>query len=72
MVTFHNPALYEEPRYEPARIIPLKESEPLLNWLKRTDRLFKSHKPDRAYDNDVPEELEEVLSEEQLFFNKMQ
>lgn len=40
MVTFHNPALYEEPRYEPARIIPLKESEPLLNWLKRTDRLM--------------------------------
>lgn len=64
MVTFHNPALNAEPRNEPPRIIPLKKSEPLLNWLKRTNRLFKSHQSAQSQDNDVPEELEEVLSEE--------
>jgi hypothetical protein len=61
MVIFHNPALNEEPRNEPAQILPLKESEPLLNWLKRTDRLFKSHESDKSDDNDVPEELEDII-----------
>lgn len=61
MVTFHNPALNEESRNEPARIIPLRESESILNWLERTDRLFKSHKSDESHDDDVPEELEDII-----------
>ena len=59
MVTFHNPALKEESRNEPAKIIPLKESEPLLGWLQRTERLFKSDNADRANSNDLLEELED-------------
>jgi hypothetical protein len=61
MVKFYNPALNEESRNEPARIIPLRESESILNWLERTDRLFKSHECDRSYDDDVPEELEDII-----------
>jgi hypothetical protein len=61
MVKFYNPALNEESRNEPARIIPPKESEPLLDWLKRTDRLFKSHECDRFPDKDVLEELEDII-----------
>jgi hypothetical protein len=60
MVKFYNPALNEESRNQPARIIPLRESESILNWLERTDRLFKSHECDRSYD-DVPEELEDII-----------
>ena len=61
MGTFRNPALNEEFRHEPARIILLKESEPLLKWLKRTDRLFKSPESDQSYDSDVPKELEDII-----------
>lgn len=41
MAKFYNPAFNEESRYEPAQIIPLRESESILDWLKHTDRLFK-------------------------------
>lgn len=60
MVAFHNPALRQEPRYEPARIIALKEHETLLNWLKRKDRLLKSRDSDESYHNNLPEELEDM------------
>jgi Protein of unknown function (DUF3134) len=63
MAKFHNPALKEESRYEPARIIPLRESESILDWLKYTDRLFKLHEPHRFNDNNVPEELEDIIVE---------
>ena len=59
MFTFHNPALSEESRYEPARIIQLTENEPLLNWLKRKGRI-KSFESDQSHDNDVLEELENI------------
>lgn len=61
MVKFYNPSLSEELRNEPARIIPLRESETLLNWLKRTDRLFKSNDSDELYDKNLPDELEDIL-----------
>ena len=60
MVSFKNPALSEESRYEPAQIIPLTGSESLLNWLKRTGRI-KSYEYDQSHDNDVPEELENMI-----------
>ena len=60
MDTFHNPVLSEESRYEPAQIIQLTGSESLLNWLKLTGRI-NSYESDRAHDNDVPEELENII-----------
>ena len=60
MVTFHNPALSEEFRYEPAQIIQLTGSESLLNWLKPTGRI-KSYESDQSHDNDVPEEIENII-----------
>jgi hypothetical protein len=35
-----NPALVQEPRYEPAIVIPLKQEASLLDWLKANDRLI--------------------------------
>lgn len=35
-----NPALVQEPRYEPAIVIPLKQKASLLDWLKANNRLI--------------------------------
>lgn len=35
-----NPALVQEPRYEPAIVIPLKQEASLIDWLKANDRLI--------------------------------
>ena len=35
-----NPALIQEPRYEPAVVIPLKQEASLLDWLKANNRLI--------------------------------
>ena len=35
-----NPALVQEPRYEPAIVIPLKQEASLLDWLKASNRLI--------------------------------
>lgn len=35
-----NPALIQEPRYEPAIVIPLKRESSLIDWLKANNRLI--------------------------------
>jgi hypothetical protein len=60
MVKFHHPSLSEESRNAPARIILLKESESHFNWLKRTDRFFKSNESDKSHDKNMPDELEDI------------
>jgi len=59
MVKLSNPALHEEPRHQPAAIIPLKHQESLLDWLASTGRLdpyvFVEH-----YYEDEEEDAEEV------------
>jgi hypothetical protein len=35
-----NPALQQEPRYEPAAVIPLKQDLSLIDWLKANNRLI--------------------------------
>lgn len=40
METKKNPALVQEPRYEPAIVIPLKQEASLLDWLKANNRLI--------------------------------
>jgi hypothetical protein len=61
MASFHNPALSEESRNEPARIIPFHESEPLLEWLKRKDRLFKSNESHENHVKSIPGELDDII-----------
>ncbi|MGK7945886.1 MAG: DUF3134 domain-containing protein [Microcystaceae cyanobacterium] len=36
----YNPSLSQEPRYEPAAVIPIKEDTSLVDWLKATNRLI--------------------------------
>ena len=35
-----NPALVQEPRYEPAIVIPIKREASLIDWLKANNRLI--------------------------------
>ncbi len=35
-----NPSLRQEPRYEPASVIPLKQDSSLLDWLEANNRLM--------------------------------
>jgi Protein of unknown function (DUF3134) len=37
---FKNPALREEPRQDPAEVIPFREESSILDWLERTGRLI--------------------------------
>lgn len=53
-----NPALVQEPRYEPAIVIPLKQEASLLDWLKASNRLI-TREP-------VEVEKEKVKSDEDL------
>ncbi|MDR9401874.1 MAG: DUF3134 domain-containing protein [Halothece sp. Uz-M2-17] len=36
----YNPSLRQEPRYEPATVIPLKQDTSLLDWLDQNNRLM--------------------------------
>ncbi|AFZ44609.1 hypothetical protein PCC7418_2462 [Halothece sp. PCC 7418] len=36
----NNPSLRQEPRYEPATVIPLKQDTSLLDWLDQNNRLM--------------------------------
>lgn len=51
-----NPALVQEPRYEPAIVIPLKQEASLLDWLKANNRLIPRE----------PVETEKVKSDDDL------
>jgi hypothetical protein len=44
------PSLHQEPRYEPASVIPLKQEISLLDWLKANNRLIarETHEPEAS------------------------
>lgn len=60
MVKLSNPALHEEPRHQPAAIIPLKREETLLDWLASTGRLEPYVFVENYYE-DEEEDAEEVV-----------
>ncbi|HEY9705948.1 MAG TPA: DUF3134 domain-containing protein [Allocoleopsis sp.] len=52
---FKNPALREEPRYDPAAVIPLQQEASILNWLEKKGRLMArdhSTNDEQLIDND--------------------
>ena len=58
-----NPALVQEPRYEPAIVIPLKQEASLLDWLKANDRLIarEPSEPTVAVHTEDDLELESLM-----------
>ncbi|OKH20090.1 hypothetical protein NIES593_20120 [Hydrococcus rivularis NIES-593] len=53
----HNPSLRQEPRYEPASVIPLKKDSSLIDWLKATGRLIER---ETVEDTEVPPIEDEI------------
>jgi hypothetical protein len=54
----HNPSLRQEPRYEPASVIPLKKDSSLIDWLEATGRLIKRDNVEEREEAAVEDELE--------------
>ncbi|MDJ0531474.1 MAG: DUF3134 domain-containing protein [Xenococcaceae cyanobacterium MO_207.B15] len=61
-----NPALSQEPRYEPAIVIPLKQEASLLDWLKANNRLIPRESLDKDQ-QDSPDDVDELLDNEEDF-----
>lgn len=60
MTMRHNPALYEEPRNQPMKIVPLVPRESLLSWLESSGR-FRSSEIDEFQDRKMLEDLDDIL-----------
>ncbi len=67
MSEYKNPALSQEPRYEPAIVIPLKQEASLLDWLKANDRLIPREPAEPEQEVDAADEMDELLDGEEDF-----
>ncbi|MCW6035925.1 DUF3134 domain-containing protein [Spirulina subsalsa FACHB-351] len=57
-----NPALRQEPRYEPASVIPLKRDGSLLDWLEKEGRLLPREPLEDVFEEeDSDEEIAELM-----------
>ena len=63
MAKRYNPALHEEPRNQPTKIVPLIPRESLLNWLESSGR-FRSSEIDEFQEHKVTEDLDDILEPE--------
>ena len=62
MEKVNNPALMQEARFEPAIVIPLKQTASLLDWLESNNRLIP-REPDPELDKSTSsqDDVEELL-----------
>lgn len=59
-----NPALHQEPRYEPATVIPLKQDLSLLDWLDQSGRLIPREGEEVEETDEEEEELSDLIDAE--------
>ena len=59
-----NPALSQEPRYEPAIVIPLKQDTSLLDWLKENDRLIPREQTEQESLDAAQDDVSELLNDD--------
>ena len=57
----YNPSLRQEPRYEPAAVIPLKNESSLLDWLEARGRLIPRDHQDSRNRLEDDEEISELM-----------
>jgi Protein of unknown function (DUF3134) len=57
----HNPALRQEPRFEPAAVIPVQRELSLIEWLKATNRLISREIVETENIPDLDEELSDFI-----------
>jgi len=58
-IAMYNPSLRQEPRYEPAAVIPLNKDASLVDWLKANNRLIARE----SIDVEVPPEEETEITD---------
>ncbi|MDJ0577951.1 MAG: DUF3134 domain-containing protein [Xenococcaceae cyanobacterium MO_234.B1] len=61
-----NPALSQEPRYEPAIVIPLKQEASMLDWLKANNRLILREVQEKD-SLEASDDVDELLDSEDDF-----
>jgi hypothetical protein len=62
-----NPALNQEPRYEPAVVIPLKQEASLIDWLKANNRLIPRESQEKENYSGEDPEIDELMGGEDDF-----
>ncbi|PNW41149.1 UNVERIFIED_CONTAM: hypothetical protein BEN50_14450 [Euhalothece sp. KZN 001] len=62
----NNPSLRQEPRYEPASVIPLKQDTSLLDWLEANNRLMPKEAPESENEKylEEDEEIAQLMGED--------
>lgn len=61
-MTVYNPALRQEPRYEPAAVIPLKQEDSMLTWLQSENRLILRETQEASLPDEEDPDLEGLMS----------
>jgi hypothetical protein len=62
-----NPSLRQEPRYEPARVIPVNKDSSIIEWLERTGRLIPREKEERELILEDELELSEFMESDDTY-----
>jgi hypothetical protein len=57
----NNPSLRQEARYEPAAVIPLKQEDSIIEWLKASGRLIAREIQEKDIVLDEDEEISELM-----------
>lgn len=57
----YNPSLRQEPRYEPAVVIPVKYDSSILDWLEANDRLIPREQEEAKSTLKEDEEISELM-----------
>ena len=65
-----NPALVQEPRYEPAIVIPLKQEASLLDWLKASNRLIPREVVEKEKTKTTDDDLDVLMDGEEEEFEE--
>ena len=65
-IIMNNPSLRQEPRYEPASVIPLKQDTSLLDWLEANNRLMPKEAPESENEKylEEDEEIAQLMGED--------
>ncbi|MEM9541027.1 MAG: DUF3134 domain-containing protein [Cyanobacteria bacterium P01_E01_bin.42] len=61
-MTVYNPALRQEPRFEPAAVIPLKQEDSMLTWLQSEGRLILRETQEASATDEEDPDLEGLMS----------
>jgi Protein of unknown function (DUF3134) len=66
--TFNNPALKQQPRYEPAPVIAVQRNTSILEWLESQGRLIERDERDPSVSTlDLPNSEDELFDDDRDF-----